>query len=72
LGRVSRAFQASHHNIAFDGTDAPRPRSAALLQDCFKDLKLVRRHSKIKGPAALFVRQPPLRFNIYSKLSQKT
>jgi len=34
-----------HHDVAFDGADAPPPRSASLLQDCFKDLKLVRCHS---------------------------
>jgi hypothetical protein len=35
-----------HHNVAFDGADAPSPRLAALFQNCFKDLKLLRRHSK--------------------------
>lgn len=43
-GCPARAFGAAHHDMAFDGANAPPPSFAALAQRYLKGLKFVRQH----------------------------
>lgn len=59
-GRRTRAFRAAHHDIAFDGTDAPFPRLAAPAQRYLKGRKLVRQHAQDRrSPCGLGLSGPP-------------